>query len=514
MCGTNAKLVIIHYFHRCGMYYFMADGNFQSQVQTQVLTQNQQLSPQQLLEVRILQMSELELEEKVRGELQENPALEESDEYDDHQVGETETDAGDTTSDDWSDSMERDDRSADFLSDDDMPDYYRDPSAGRSLEAQVAEIPYSDTVSFYDILNEQISERSLTRRQKEIAEYLIGSLDDSGLLSKSLDDIVVELAVNSFVYVDVSEVEEVLKVVQSFDPAGIGARNLQECLLLQLERRDASAECELAVRIVSDCFDDLTHLRRDRVADKMGMAEGELDAAFALIARLNPRPGCALGESEGRGARHVVPDFIVETYDGTVQFNLNNFNIPELRVSRSFTDTLNAQMSSTDSDTRQAALFIRRKLEAAQGFIDAIRQRETTMTRIMKTIIDMQQEYFLTGDETRLRPMILKDVADRTGYDISTVSRATSGKYAETDFGVIDLKTLFTDGVKGSDGVEVSVNEIYRLIRETIEAEDRSNPVTDDRISEILKEHGFNVARRTVAKYRDQLGIATSRLRR
>lgn len=494
----------------------MADGNFQSQVQTQVQTQNQQLSPQQLLEVRILQMSELELEEKVRGELQDNPALEESDEYDERSDGGADNGMEDDASaDEWTDdSMRGDDRSADFLSEDDMPDYYSDPSAGRSPDVQAAEMPYSDTVSFYDILNEQISERHLTPRQREIAEYLIGSLEDSGLLDKSLDDIAVELAVNNFIYVDVAEIEDVLKVIQSFEPAGVGARSLQECLLIQLERKDASAERDLAVRIVSECFDELTRLRRDRVAEKLNIPEGELESAFALIARLNPRPGCALGESEGRGARQVVPDFVVETYDGAVQFYLNNFNIPSLRVSRSFTETLQAQIEGGDSDTRQEALFIRRKLEAAQGFIDAIRQRETTMTRIMKAITDMQREYFLSGDENRLKPMILKDVADRTGYDISTVSRATSGKFAETDFGVIDLKTLFTEGVKGRDGVEVSVNEIYRLIRETVESEDRTNPVTDDRISEILKEHGYDVARRTVAKYRDQLGILTSRLRR
>ncbi len=489
----------------------MAERNIQTQSQLLSQTQTQLLSPQQVLEARILQLTTVELEERVRGEVQENPALEENTDYDTDDISLSDEDTG---NEEWNDPQERDDSAADFLSEDDMPDYYRDPSSGRSAETQAAEIPFSDTVSFYDILAGQLGEHELSERQRQIALYLIGSLDDSGLLLKSKDDLCAELAVNEFIYVDQTEIEQVLGIVQQFDPAGIGARDLSECLLLQLERKEESPERLLAVRIIKECFDDLTHLRYDRIAQRLEIPESEVKVALDVISHLNPRPGNALGESEGRGARQVIPDYIIETYDGTVQFSLNNLNVPELRVSRSFSETLDARMRSGDSVVSQEALFIRRKLEAAQGFIDAIRKREATMTRTMQVIIDLQTEYFLTGDEGKLRPMILKDVAERTGYDISTISRATSGKYAETDFGIIELRRLFTDGVMGADGVEVSVREIHRIIREAVDGEDRNEPLTDDNISEILRGRGYNVARRTVAKYREQLGIPVSRLRR
>lgn len=489
----------------------MAEKNLQTQSQVLSQTQTQQLSPQQVLEARILQLTAVELEERVRGEVQENPALEESMDYDNDDIPLSDEDAD---NEEWSDSQERDDRAADFLSEDDMPDYYRDPSSGRSAETQAAEIPFSDTVSFYDVLAEQLGEHELSERQRQIALYLIGSLDDSGLLLKPIDDLCTELAVNEFIYVDQTEIEQVLGIIQQFDPAGIGARNLSECLLLQLERKDDSPARSLAVRIIKECFDDLTHLRYERMSQRLEIPDFEINAALDVISHLNPRPGNALGESEGRGARQVIPDYIIETYDGTVQFSLNNLNVPELRVSKSFSETLDARMKSGDSVVSQEALFIRRKLEAAQGFIDAIRKREATMTRTMQVIIDLQTEYFLSGDEGKLRPMILKDVAERTGYDISTISRATSGKYAETDFGIIELRRLFTDGVMGADGVEVSVREIHRIIREAVDGEDHNEPLTDDSISEILGSRGYNVARRTVAKYREQLGIPVSRLRR
>lgn len=489
------------------------EGGVLSQVETQSMTQVQTLSPQQVLEARLLQLSGVELEERVRGELLDNPALEEKTDED---VSDVRADDDMSEQDDgiWTDTPERDDRSADFLSEDDMPDYYRDPSAGRSAAEQVEEIPVSDAVSFYDVLKEQLGEQNLTDRQMMIAEYLIGSLDDSGMLGKSPESLATELAVNMFIDVDENEVEEVLRIIQEFEPAGIGARDLQECLMLQLERRPASPERDLAMRIVSECFEDFRNLRRDRMEQRLNASPESVDAAFEVLSRLNPRPGSALGEIEGRGVRHIIPDFTIETYDGDVQFSLNGFNVPELKVSRSFSDTLDAQIKGSDSDVRQTALFIRRKIDAARGFIEALHQRERTLTVTMQSIIDLQRDYFLSGDETRLRPMILKDIAEKTGLDISTVSRATSGKYAETDFGIIHLKDLFTDGVVRSDGVEVSVNEIYRIIREAVEGEDRSEPLTDDRLSEILKEHGYEVARRTVAKYRDQLGIPVSRLRK
>lgn len=484
-----------------------AEFNSQSQIQIQSQTQLQTLSPQQVLEVRLLELSSLELEERVRAELQDNTALEEYTDYD----GDTASvsDEGDFAGDE-----NTYDREADFLSEDDMPDYYNDPSAGRSDSAMAAEIPLSDAVSFYELLRGQLGEQSLTERERQIADYLIGSLDENGFLGKTLEAISTELAVNVFLDADETEIERVLHVIQGFDPAGIGARNLQECLLLQLHRKRQTSECRLAMRIIDGCFDELKNLRRDKIALKTGASESEINQAIELIGHLNPRPGFALGETDRQGGVHIVPDFTVECYDGSIQFSLNNFNIPELRLSRSFLETLDAQENSSDSDVRQSAAFIRSKLDAAQGFIDALHQREKTLTHTMQAIVDMQRDYFLSGDETRLKPMILKDVAERTGLDISTISRATNGKYAETDFGTVHLKDLFTDGVTGADGVEVSVHEIYRIIKEAVAGEDRSAPLTDDNLSEMLKKRGYDVARRTVAKYRDQLGIPVSRLRK
>lgn len=485
----------------------------QSQVQIQTQTQIQTLSPQQVLEVRLLELSAVELEDRVRSELLDNPALEEKSGYEDE--NEAHEDENPVENDgDWNSETVNYDSREDFASDDDMPDYYRDPSAFRSAEAQAADIPLSESVSFYESLKAQLGERDLNDMERQVAEYIIGSLDDNGFLGKQVDALSTELAVNMFIDVTPEEVSRILGIVQDFDPAGIGARNLRECLLLQLHRKEDTPECRLAVRIIDECFDDFRNLRRDRIAAKLEVTDGELDEALALISHLNPRPGCALGESERQGARQIIPDFTIETFDGTVQFSLNNFNVPELKVSRSFTETLDAQAESSNSDVRRAALFIRRKVEAARGFIDAVRQREKTLSTTMHAIIDLQTDYFLSGDDSRLKPMILKDVAERTGLDISTVSRATNGKYAETDFGIIHLKDLFTDGIVGSDGVEVSVREIHRIIKEAVDAEDHSAPLTDDRLSELLKEQGYEVARRTVAKYRDQLGIPVSRFRR
>ena len=513
--GTCAKLVIIHHRNQINKIFMASDGNYQSQVQTESQSQYQTLSPQQVLEARLLQLTSAELEERVRGELLDNPALEENSDYGPDGSAATDVQgADDEDSTGWEESGERDDRTADFMNDDDVPDYFDDPSRSRSADSVAAEIPVSDSVSFYDVLMEQLGERELTDRERMIAGYIIGSLDGSGMLAKSTEALVTELAVNLFIDADESEVDRVVGVIRSFEPAGIGARDLQDCLLLQLERKNDSPGKKLAVQIIEECFADFKNLRRDRIAARLEVTEQQIDEAFDILVKLNPRPGSSLGELEGRSTDHIIPDFTVESYDGQLQFSLNNFNVPELRVSRSFSETLDAQIREGDADSRQAALFIRSKLDAAKGFIDALHRREQTLTRTMQVILDLQKDFFLTGDETLLKPMILKDISERTGLDVSTVSRATSGKYAETFFGLVNLKDVFTDGITASDGTEVSVNEIYRLIREAVNGEDRSSPLTDDALAAVLKGHGYGVARRTVAKYREQLGIPVSRLRR
>src|SRR5574344_1682302 len=488
--------------------------NSQIQVQTQSQTLTQTLSPQQVLEAKVLELSTLEIEERVRAEINDNPALEEND-TSDLNSSDTENIDGDS-GDEYAEELnvpDRESASDDFLTDDDVPDFYQ-PGTNRSPNEQMADIPYSDSVSFYDILSQQLGEQDLTDHQRQIADYIIGSIDNDGILDKSLESISDDLAIYHNLETDVYEIEEVLKIIQEFDPAGIGARNLQECLLLQIERKEPSDSLTLQKQIITDCFEEFTRKRWDKIAVKTGLSEDEVSEAIKELLKLNPRPGSSLGEAIGKSVQHIVPDFLIETFDDNIQLSLNNYNVPELKISRDFSDMLDSQINSKDSKQRDAAIYIRQKLDAAKGFIHALQQREQTLTRTMQTIIKLQRNFFLEGDESQLKPMILKDVAARTGYDISTISRATSGKYVQTNFGTFPVKSFFTDGIKTTSGEEVSVNEIHRIINEMIDAEDSKKPLTDEQLSDALKKRGYIVARRTVAKYREQLGIPVARMRR
>lgn len=481
--------------------------NIQTQVQTQ--TQIQTLSPQQVLEARLLALSTLELEEHVRAELGDNPALEdgpaelsaaEGDEGaqdDDLEYENNEySNSSDNNGDDWGD-------------DDD--DWYDRPQGGGG---PVTEIPLADTRSFYDILYEQLREQDLTEREMKIALYIIGSIDNDGLLDKDLQAISDDLAFYHDTDASVQEIEQVLKVIQEFDPAGIGARNLQECLLIQIRRKPDSPDKELQEKIISSMFDEFTHKRWDKISARLELTKEQTDAVIAELVKLNPRPGSSLGETVGHSRQHIVPDFLLDNYDDEIHFTLNNGNIPQLHVSREYSDMLDNQIKEGTSSQKAAAVYIKSKLDSARGFIQALRQREQTMTRTMQAIIDLQRPFFQDGDETLLKPMILKDVAEKTGYDISTISRVTSGKYVQTPFGTFPLKAFFTDGVKTSSGEEVSVKEIHRLLREATDAEDPGNPLTDEQLSDMLARRGFKVARRTVAKYREQIGIPVARMRK
>lgn len=488
--------------------------NSQVQVQSQTQTLTQTLSPQQVLEAKVLELSTLEIEERVRAELNDNPALEENDTSDINSSDPENLD--ENPGDDYTEDLNVSDResaSDDFLTDDDVPDYYL-PGKNRSPSEQAADIPYSDSVSFYDILSQQLGEQDLTDHQRQIADYIIGSIDNDGILDKSLESISNDLAIYHNLETDVYEIEEVLKIIQEFDPAGIGARNLQECLLLQIERKEPSDSLTLQKQIITDYFEEFTRKRWDKIAVKTGLTEDEVSEAIRELLKLNPRPGSSLGEAIGKSVQHIVPDFLIETFDDNIQLSLNNYNVPELKISRDFSDMLDSQINSKDSKQRDAAIYIRQKLDAAKGFIQALRQREQTLTRTMQTIIKLQRNFFLEGDESKLKPMILKDVAERTGYDISTISRVTSGKYVQTNFGTFPLKSFFTDGIKTDSGEEVSVNEIHRIINEMIASEDSKNPLTDEQLSDALKKRGYIVARRTVAKYREQLGIPVARMRK
>ena len=435
--------------------------NIQTQIQTQSQVQIQTLSPQQVLEARLLALSTLELEEHVRSEINDNPALDDgpadvqasdSDDevQDDTQYGDEDY-AGNNDRDDWND-------------DDD--DWY-DRGQGGS-DGAVADIPLADSRSFYDILYEQLREQDLTPRQQKIALYIIGSIDNDGILDKDLQAISDDLAFYHDTDASTDEIEQVLKVIQEFDPAGIGARNLQECLLIQIRRKPDSPDKELQERVISTMFDEFTHKRWDKIASRLELSKEQTDAVISELIKLNPRPGSSLGETVGHSRQHIVPDFLLDSYDGEIHFTLNNGNIPQLHVSREYSEMLENQIKEGTSSQKAAAVYIKSKLDSARGFIQALKQREQTMTRTMQAIIDMQRQFFLEGDESLLKPMILKDIALKTGYDISTISRVTSGKYVQTAFGTFPLKAFFTDGVKTDSGQEVSVKEIHRILREKI----------------------------------------------
>lgn len=485
----------------------MAQGS--RQVQSQVQQQVQTLSPQQILVVKLLELPAVELEDRVRAELLENPALEEGKE--ETAVDDLSENADNDQSDNEYDSL------GDYLTEDDIPDY-KLQERNKSKGEQAEEIPFSDTTSFYETLQEQLRERNLTEHQQALAEYLIGSLDDDGLLRKTLDSISDELAIYAGVDAKEQELEEVLSIIQDFDPPGLGARSLQECLLIQIKRKEPSSLQQTELSIIEKCYEEFTRKHWDKIIQRLNLSEEEFEAAINEITKLNPRPGSSLGEVIGRNMQQIVPDFIVETFDdGSIVLSLNNKNMPELRMSREFNDMLQEHTynkANQTKESKEAMLFLKQKMDAAQGFIDAIKQRQNTLQTTMEAIIDLQRPFFQEGDESLLRPMILKEVAERTGLDISTISRVSNSKYVQTNFGIYSLKYFFSDGYTTEDGEEMSVREIRRILKECIDNENKKKPLTDDELADILKEKGYPIARRTVAKYRQQLNIPVARLRK
>lgn len=493
----------------------MAQGS--RQIQSQAQQQIQTLSPQQILVVKLLELPAVELEDRIHAELLENPALEEgkeeasTDEYADDNSAESNTD---------NDANEYDSLS-DYLNEDDIPDYKLQEN-NRSKGEQVEEIPFSDATSFYELLREQLGERNLTEHQRELAEYLIGSLDDDGLLRKSLESISDELAIYAGINASEAELQDALAIIQDFDPAGLGARSLQECLLIQIRRKEKKGKPNptlcIEERIITECYEEFTRKHWDKIIRKLDLQEDAFHEALSEITKLNPRPGASLGEAIGRNMQQIIPDFIVETYDdGTISISLNNRNVPELRMSRDFTEMVEEHTknkANQSKESKDAMMFLKQKMDAAQGFIDAVKQRQNTLMITMRSIIDLQRPFFLEGDESLLRPMILKDVAERTGLDISTISRVSNSKYAQTNYGIYPLKYFFNDGYTTEDGEEMSVREIRKILKECIDSEDKKKPLTDDELADILKEKGYPIARRTVAKYRQQLNIPVARLRR
>lgn len=483
----------------------MAQNSRQLGVQAQ--QQVQTLSPQQILVVKLLELPAVELEERIRAEILDNPALEEGKEASEDEGNETEE----------SEDADEDLSLGDYRNEDDIPDYkLQEP--GRPRDDAPEEIPFSDTVSFYETLKEQLQMRSLTERQREIAEYLIGSLDDDGLLRKTSKALIDELAIYRGIDADERELDDVLRVIQDFDPAGIGARSLQECLLIQIRRKPDTPVRQTELDIIGKCCDDFTRKNKEHILARLGITSGQYDEAVAELTRLNPRPGSSLGEAVGKNMQQITPDFIVETYDdGTVSMSLNNPNVPELRLSRRFTELLDEHARNKAGQSKaakDALMFLKQKVDAAQGFINAVKQRHQTLLTAMQAIIDLQLPFFREGDESLLRPMILKDVAERSGLDISTISRVTGSKYVQTNFGIYPLRFFFGDGYTTESGEELSVREIKRILKECVEGENKKQPYADDELAAMLKAKGYPIARRTVAKYRQQLGIPVARMRR
>lgn len=475
----------------------------QIQIQGQQMVQTQGLSPLQVLVARMLELTTIEMEERTRSEVIDNPALEAS-------ISDNPTDITDGNSEHNTESSE-DLIMGDYRSEDDIPDY-KLSTLPQSTEQQAFQ--YADMPSFYDYLLGQLYEQPLTEEENTIGEYLIGSLDEDGLLHKSLLTITDELAIYHGIDTDEHTVEKVLHCIQQFEPTGIGARNLQECLLLQLERKEQTLQIEEQRKILTLCYDDFTHKRWDKIELRLGWEPEKINTVIAELIKLNPRPGSALSDSMEHSTTQIVPDFIIEVFDDAITLNLNNQNIPQLRVSSEFLQMLNEQSTSSNADSRNAAQFLRQKIESARDFIHAIQQREQTLMRTMEAIISLQRPFFLEGDESLLRPLILKDVAEHTGYDISTISRATIGKYVQTPFGIFPLRYFFSDGIANAEGEEVSVKEVHNLIKELVAGEDKKAPLTDEQLVEALIQHGFHVARRTIAKYREQLHIPVARMRR
>ena len=475
----------------------MADSSY-SQVQQQQQTLSQTLSPQQLLAVQLLEMTTVEIEERVRGEVMDNPALD-AVEPDEAMPQDEDEAAGDVYV------SESDD---DYSGNDDIP-------VAPSGYVPSMDTTYGDVVSFGDTLMEQLGALSLSPDEMAIGEYIIGTLDEDGLLRKPLSEIEDELLIYNNISTTEEELLSVLKAIQSFDPAGIAARDLRECLLLQLERNATGKDYTVHKRILTECYDDFAGKRWAAIPERLDIPADECRDAIADIVRLNPRPGASLAEGVGFSRQQVMPDFLLDVVDDKVYVSLNNSHIPSLRVNGDFLHMLDERAMDGNAEQRAAALFLKQKIEAAKGFITAVEQREMTMLSTMRAIASVQKEYFVNGgDEAFLKPMILEDISKLTGYDISTISRVCNSKFVQTPWSVTPLKYYFSDGVTMSDGTTQSVYELFRVIRELVDAEDKASPLTDQALQEMLVAQGYNVARRTVAKYREQLNIPVARLRK
>jgi len=473
----------------------------------------QKLSPQQIQMIKLLEVPTLQIEQRIKNELEENPALEEGAEEDEI-PSETEEDQFEEND---KDKDQEEFTIDDYIEEDEIPDYRLQEKNYSKDDDKRTEIPFSVGFSFHEHLESQLGLRDLTEKQKILGEYILGNIDEDGYLRRELSNIVDDLAFLQNVETTEIELEEVLMIIQDLEPAGVGARTLRECLLLQIDKRDNSLPSTMIAHSILDSyFEEFTKRHYNKIIFKLDITEDELKGAIDEILRLNPKPGGVYSDPFNKTSQPIIPDFILELSEDGFDLHLNSKNLPELRLSAAYSEMLHSYSKdkSQKKEMKDAVLFVKQKIDSARWFIDAIKQRQNTLLLTMNAILEYQQEYFIDGDETKLKPMILKDVAEMTGLDISTVSRVANSKFIQTHFGIFPLKVFFSEGLQTDSGEEVSTREIKRILQDCIENEQKRKPLTDESLTDILQENGYQIARRTVAKYREQLNIPVARLRR
>lgn len=462
--------------------------------------------------MKLLQVPTVAIEQRIKEELESNPALEEG-----HEL-EQESEYDDEYSDAYDEVSEAEQEFdfSDYIDDDETPDY-KLYSNNSSPDDDEKAVPLSGGKSFHELLENQLQLRLLSEHEKEVAAHLIGNIDESGYLRRELYAIVDDLAFTQNIMTSEDELERLLKVIQDLDPPGVGARDLQECLILQLERKESESEAQqLAIDILENAFDEFTKKHYDKLLKKFNIDEDQLKEAIDEILKLNPKPGNSMSESS-TVTEHVVPDFTIRSQDDDLELLLNGRNAPELNISKQYSDMFKEYSNNkkgASKSQKDALMFVKQKLDSAKWFIDAIKQRQNTLLLTMQAIMEYQRDYFLTGDETKIKPMILKDIAERVNLDISTISRVVNSKYVQTPFGTFLLKSFFSESLSTDSGEEVSTREVKKILEDEVGREDKKKPLTDEKLAKILKEKGYNIARRTVAKYREQLGIPVARLRK
>lgn len=471
----------------------------------------QKLSPQQILLMKLLQIPSIALEQRIKQEIEENPALEEE-----ADALESEDDSDEIEDEDKEEYDSKDDEFdiADYMDEDDIP-MYKLSANNSSRDDENRDIPFVSGSSFQDIVIAQLGLRKLSEKEYEIALNIIGNFDDSGYLQRNLDAMVDDMAFAQNITTTKEEILKVLKIIQEFDPSGIGARNLQECLLIQLYKKKNGEEAiNHAIKIIERHFNEFTKKHYTKIIKKAGVSEAELKEAINQVLKLNPKPGNSLSETS-KTNHYILPDFMIHNNNGSLELSLNSKNAPELHLSRTYMDMIETYAEGKKTkQQKEAIMFVKQKIDSAKWFIDAIKQRQNTLYITMSAIMNYQKEYFLSGDETTLRPMILKNIAEIVHLDISTISRVANSKYVQTPFGTLLLKSFFSESMQTEAGEQVSTREIKKILSDCIDDENKQKPLTDEQLTSILKEKGYSIARRTVAKYREQLSIPVARLRK